>query len=842
MRPLLLLLSIACGPEPRTGPAVDADGDHWVNDAVYPNADCDDQDPSIFPRAPELCDGVDNDCDGLIDEDDDVVDAPTWYADGDLDGFGSIDHPWVTCEQPDGYVEDATDCDDRTESINPNGVELCDEVDNDCDGEIDEPGALGPSTFYRDADGDGFGDPGFREEACSPSDGFVDDNTDCDDTRPSINPDAPEVCDAFDRDEDCDGLIDDADDDVTGRTTWYVDADRDTHGVTDTTALACEQPEGFSATADDCDDTNRAVNPSAREVCGDGIDNDCDGLIDGADEAPDVSWYADTDGDGFGDPDAYLSEACDDPGGGSANDGDCDDTDSAVFPGATEVWYDGIDSDCDGWSDFDQDRDGFDSLDFGGTDCDDLDPLVFPGRTDICGDGIDNDCDGVVDACDLDVRLWGEAVGDTAGSALAGAGDVNGDGYADLLVGADREDRGGAAAGAAYLVMGPVSGDQSLADAAAKLVGESTGDHAGISVGGGGDVNGDGYDDLIVGAYDNDAGGASAGAAYLVVGPVSGEVDLSAATARLLGEQPGDFAGYSVAGGGDADGDGVADLLVGAYANDDGGTASGATYLVQGPVSGNLRLWSADAKLTGELAGDQSGWAVAFAGDTDGDGADDILVGAPYAHPGGVYTGALYVVLGGVRGTIELSEADAMYTGRTSGDLVGYSVSAAGDVNNDGFADVLVGGPEEDTGGNDAGAAWLLLGPLDGDHSLQTADATFVGENNDDYAGSAVAGAGDIDSDGFDDLVIGARLDDTRLSNAGAAYLVRGPVSGAVDLATVDAKALGESSSDWAGAAVAGVGDTDLDGSDDVLIGVPFSDDWSSDAGMVWLVLGGGWD
>ena len=842
MRPLLLLLSIACGPEPRTGPAVDADGDHWVNDAVYPNADCDDQDPSIFPRAPELCDGVDNDCDGLIDEDDDVVDAPTWYADGDGDGFGSIDHPWVTCEQPEGYVEDATDCDDRTESINPNGVELCDEVDNDCDDEIDEPGALGPSTFYRDADDDGFGDPGFREEACSPSDGFVDDNTDCDDTLATVNPDAPEVCDAFDRDEDCDGLVDDDDDDVTGRTTWYVDADRDTHGVTDSTLLACEQPEGFSATADDCDDTNRAVNPSAREVCGDEIDNDCDGLIDGADEAPDVSWYADTDGDGFGDPDVYLTEACDDPGGGSANDEDCDDTDGAVYPGATEVWYDGVDSDCDGWSDFDQDRDGFDSLDYGGSDCDDLDPLVFPGRTDICGDGIDNDCDGVVDACDLDVRLWGEDVGDAAGSALAGAGDVNGDGYADLLVGADREDRGGAAAGAAYLVVGPVSGDQSLADAEAKLVGESTGDHAGIAVGGGGDVNGDGYDDLIVGAYDNDAGGASAGAAYLVVGPVSGEVDLSAATARLLGEQPGDFAGFSVAGGGDADGDGIADLLVGAYENDDAGTAAGATYLVEGPVSGNLRLWSADAKLTGALAGDQSGWAVAFAGDTDGDGADDILVGAPYAHPAGVYTGALYVVLGGVGGTLELSSADAMYTGRTSGDLVGYSVSAAGDVNNDGFADVLVGGPEEDTGGNDAGAAWLLLGPLDGDHSLRTADATFVGENNDDYAGSAVAGAGDIDSDGFDDLVIGARLDDTQQSNAGAAYLVRGPVSGAVDLASVDAKALGESTSDWAGAAVAGVGDTDLDGSDDVLIGVPFSDDWASDAGMVWLVLGGGWD
>ena len=180
-------------------------------------------------------------------------------------------------------------------------------------------------------------------------------------------------------------------------------------------------------------------------------------------------------------------------------------------------------------------------------------------------------------------------------------------------------------------------------------------------------------------------------------------------------------------------------------------------------------------------------------------------------------------------------------TGANSGDLAGYSVSGAGDLNNDGFADVILGAPEEDAGGNEAGAAWLFYGPITGEVGVGAADAKFIGENNDDYVGVSVDGAGDLDGDGFGDLVIGARLDDTAASNAGAAYLVRGPVSGQVQLSTVDAKATGGSADSWAGAAVAGIGDTDNDGTDDVLIGVPFSDDWLTDAGEVWLILGGGW-
>ena len=552
-----------------------------------------------------------------------------------------------------------------------------------------------------------------------------------------------------------------------------------------------------------------------------------------------MSWYADTDADGFGDPDVYLGEACDDPGDGAPNDLDCDDTDGSVYPGASETWYDGIDSDCNGLSDFDQDLDGFDSVDFGGDDCDDTDPFVHPGRTDICDDGIDNDCDGVTDPCAFDHTLWGEAAGDIAGSALA-SGDVNGDGFSDLLIGADREDRGGAGAGAAYVVYGPLSGDSNLSAAGAKLIGQEIGDHAGISIDST-DLDGDGFQDVLVGAYDSDLGGASAGTTYVVHGPVTGEVDLDNASAFLLGEQAGDLAGYAVAGGGDINGDGTQDLLIGAYENGDGGASAGAAYLVEGPVTGNLRLWSAGLKIVGEQGGDQAGWDVAFAGDQDGDGVEDLLIGAPYAHPGGVYAGAAYVVDGSQIGTVELDDVGARVLGANSGDLVGYAVANAGDVNNDGYDDLLIGGPEEDSGGNDAGAAWLFFGPVSTSVSVTAADATFQGENNDDYVGGSVAGAGDLNADGRADLVIGAHRDDTTGSDAGAAYLLLGPATGTIDLATVGSKALGVAGDDWAGQAVSTAGDIDNDGFDDVLIGVPFSDDWDTDAGQIWVVRGGGW-
>ena len=246
--------------------------------------------------------------------------------------------------------------------------------------------------------------------------------------------------------------------------------------------------EAFSD-GDDCNDLDAAVHPQAQERPN-GIDDDCDGDIDEG-----VVGGDDRDGDGF-------SEA----------DGDCDDGDGAVNPDATEVWYDGVDQDCDEASDYDADADGYDSEDHSGEDCDDGDAAINPAATETWGDGIDNDCGftgGTISLGFADAKLTGEATYDYAGYSVSGAGDVNGDGWDDLLVGADGEDFGGTVAGAAYLVLGPVSGTVDLGASDAKLSGEAGGDYAGVSVSGAGDVDGDGSDDLLVGAL---------GAAYLVLG------------------------------------------------------------------------------------------------------------------------------------------------------------------------------------------------------------------------------------------------------------------------------------------------------------------------------------
>ncbi len=838
---VLPALVVACSSRefPRV---IDRDGDQWTEDV-----DCNDTDPTIHPFADEYCDEVDNDCDGDIDEEH-AVDKPTWYADADGDGFGAAEYTWALCEQPVGYVDNADDCDDLNVEFKPGAIEICDQLDNDCDGEVDEPGAVDPPTWYRDADGDGYGDAGNRTEGCLPPTGYVDNPDDCDDQRADVNPDAPEVCDPFDIDENCNGLADDFDPSPGGRYTWYYDEDRDTHG--DERALevleACEQPEGYAATADDCDDLDRTVNPSSREVCGDGIDNDCNGLVDGADTARDVDWWTDADVDGYGDPTLYWGKACDNPGGQATNPDDCDDSDAAIYPGAVEVWYDGVDGDCGGDDDFDADADGDPAAAWGGQDCDDADPTVRSGINEICGDGIDNDCDGVIDACDVTGRLIAAAGGDTLGGAISGAGDLNGDGFADWLIGADREDTNGAGAGAVYVMFGAVSGEVDVStQAGAVLRGQSLGDHAGVAVAGPGDVDGDGIGDLLIGAYDTDYGGAGAGSAYVISGPVSGELSLSVAVSRLDGEVAGDQAGYSVAGPGDVDGDGLADILVGAFENDDNGAASGAVYLFEGPVTGNYRLWAADARILGELPGDQAGWALSAGGDVNGDGLADLFMGAPNAHADGVYTGAAYLVLGAPRGTFDLTEADAKLKGANAGDLAGYAVAGGGDVDGDGYDDLVVGAPEADLGGSASGATYIVHGPVSGRVVLTAADTVLVGENTDDQAGASVAVSPDVDGDGLADLLIGARLDDTNGSNAGAAYIVRAVTTGTIDLGAQAGKVLGEAQGDWAGAAVAGVGDLNNDGFGDMAVGVPFydisPDATERDAGAVWLMMGGGW-
>ncbi len=266
----------------------------------------------------------------------------TYYLDADGDGYGDADESVNDTSQPDGYVLDATDCDDTDPFISPAATEIPnDDIDQDCDG-------LDSAYYYADSDGDGYGDAGIAVITSDEPEGYVADSTDCDDTSDLVFPGAAEVCgDGID--QDCDGGDTLCDDDGGGGdggtgATYFLDADGDGYGDPNNSIVAATQPAGYVTNNSDCDDTNATAYPGGVEVCGDGIDQDCDG-----EDVPCVmvTYYRDSDGDGYGDPDVTI-ENYSPPAGYVTGNTDCNDSDASVYPGAAETCGDGIDQDCDG--------------------------------------------------------------------------------------------------------------------------------------------------------------------------------------------------------------------------------------------------------------------------------------------------------------------------------------------------------------------------------------------------------------------------------------------------------------------------------------------------------------
>jgi len=363
---------------------------------VLDHTDCDDTDAAIHPNATEICNDLDDNCDGQIDE---GVQS-TFYADADGDGYGNAAVSQMACSAPSGFVNDNTDCNDNNAQIHPGAQEVCNDIDDDCDGLVDE-GAL--NTYYADADGDGYGNPAISQDACSAPNGYVLDNTDCDDTKPGVNPGAPEICNGLD--DDCDGLEDEG-----VQSTFYADADWDGYGDANVTMQSCGPDEGFVANNTDCDDTNPNIHDGAAEICN-GLDDDCDGLVD---EDVLSTFYADNDGDGYGDLNITIL-ACSAPPGYVNDPNDCNDSNDQIHPGAPET-CNGLDDDCDGLVDegdiCDEDGDGYTIAE---GDCDDTNPNIYPGALEICN-SLDDDCDGFVDEnvgttwyADADSDGYGEA-------------------------------------------------------------------------------------------------------------------------------------------------------------------------------------------------------------------------------------------------------------------------------------------------------------------------------------------------------------------------------------------------------------------------------------------------
>ncbi len=628
----------------------DADADGWVN-LVLGGDDCDDHNATVYPGAVEVCDELDNNCDGVVDE---GVTTPYW-PDADTDGFGDPDGRVDVCAWPEGYVTEATDCDDANAVAWPNNPEVCDEADNNCDGVIDE-GVQ--TTYYGDADADGWGDISVTTAACAAPTGFVGSAGDCIDTDASVSPSASEVCH--------DGL------------------DNDCDGTSNACALTGTESLGV---ADAQLRGEGTYNYAGQSVAGGDVDGDgLSDLLIGA-------WGNDDGGNGAGT--AYVVSG---PVSGVS------DLSIATGQLVGETSGDGA-----GWSMAgvgDWNGDGFGDVAVGAFGYDD--GVTDTGRVYVVLGPVTGD--RLLSLADL--TLTGEDYNDQAGYSIGAAGDVDDDGHVDLLVGAWGDDDGGTAAGAAYVAFGNTSGSVDLALAHVKIVGEAANDFAGNAVDGVGDTDGDGVDDAVVGAYGESTGGAAAGAAYLLLGPLSGTIDLSAADATFIGEERADDAGCAVSPAGDTDGDGLADVLVGAYGNDYGGSGTGAAYvLLGGAHAGEVDLSAADAKVVGEHSDDNAGWSLSTAGDMDGDLRDDILIGAHREDAGGSASGSVYLVYGPIASLYDLGSADAKLTGERSDDYAGSSVAGVGDTDGDGKGDILVGAPNEDYGANYlGGSAYLVLG------------------------------------------------------------------------------------------------------------------------------------
>jgi hypothetical protein len=367
---LALLLGACAEPE-----LIDVDGDGYFANAENPvDQDCDDLDAAMYPTNTEICDGLDNDCNGDID--DDAEGAIEWFPDRDRDGYGygtPDTEPVLSCVRPDAHATSRDDCNDNDGAIHPNALERCNDLDDNCD-LVPDDGVLKDAEWFLDRDRDGYGGGEMVGEGCQLDPEWVRTDSDCNDVVDAINPNAREVCDSADND--CDGLVDGADPDVSGARTYFIDEDEDGYGNVLGGFVSCTRPDGFVENFDDCNDADDDQNPT-------------------------TTWYIDLDRDGFGVPGTtWPHRQCWQPIGYSINAYDCDDADPESW--GTRPWFP------------DADRDGYGGPQVVGygcvprvgwvrepTDCDDRVAVLSPDQQEVC-DGIDNDCDGLTDVNDPD--------------------------------------------------------------------------------------------------------------------------------------------------------------------------------------------------------------------------------------------------------------------------------------------------------------------------------------------------------------------------------------------------------------------------------------------------------
>lgn len=845
----------------------DGDGDP---DLACGGGDCDDADATRSSLASEVCSGatIDEDCDGRIDEGVEVA----LHDDADHDGYGTPASTTMGCPGAD-LVADGTDCDDTRADVSPGASELCgNAVDDDCDASVDE---LGPTTFYLDADGDGFGVAGttMLGTSCTPPTGYAANAADCDDLRYATHPGSTS--------DPCNGLDDDCALGVAGGgVDPREDADGDRHG----NPTACRGSSGWPP--DDCDDTQASVHPGASEICN-RIDDDCSS---GGGVAPEE----DVDDDGYA---PRFAARCN----GGFPTTDCNDAVATIHPDAPEL-CNRIDDDCSNLSTIDtsapaedQDRDLHAPIAAACTggypkdDCNDAVATTYPGAPEVCN-AVDDDCSnpggsgpapggpdrsedqdadfyapasatctGGYPKTDCDdtrasfhpgaptqpPRVLAPAIGTRSASARptfrwASTGDAC---VAAPTWEISADDSCPSATTCSIFMASPevrATGLTSTTYAAATSLATGRSYYhvrectptsgcgpwsviRWIDVGRvANDLNGDGHADLAVGAPDFiDGNGWHGGRVYVYYGTASGlpatpSLTIDPPWSPIVAEQR---FGSSVAIG-DLTGDGIGDLAVGAV---------GSVYLYPGSASG----LSTSSPSSGNVSTTATSVSVAVVGDVQGDGYEDLAVGV--RAPGDESVTVFYGDASGLSGSGDVQiESPTRFDEPDAG--FGASVAGAGDVDGDGYLDVIVGAPGSDATAHDAGRAYVFRGGL---YDLSAyPDLTLDPPTAQAGAGfgASVAGA-DLDADGFSDLVIGAPTSDGVRTGEGRVVVFRGNEVLARVVSSLALDAPGDEAGARFGASIA-IGDVTGDGVPDLAVGAPGADGTLVDAGRAFVYAG----
>ena len=412
------------------------------------------------------------------------------------------------------------------------------------------------------------------------------------------------------------------------------------------------------------------------------------------------------------------------------------------------------------------------------------------------------------------------------GIAVAGAGDVNGDGYSDVIVGAEDYDNGQTDEGVAFIYLGSAAGINSTAQTFVE--GNLTLSQFGFSVASAGDVNGDGYSDVIVGAYLSSNGQANEGCAFVYHGSASGIINI--VTSILECNQIAASFGISVACAGDVNGDGYSDVIVGATQYDNVESNEGAAFVFQGSATGITTV--AVAILESNQASAQMGRGVASGGDVNGDGYSDVIVGAPQYDNPESNEGAAFVYHGSATG-INSTAALMLESNQVSADF-GRSVAGAGDVNSDGYSDIIVGIPLYDNGQSTEGAAFVFHGSATGINTPVAAQLECNQANA--QMGISVGGAGDVNGDGYSDVIVGAFQYTNGENVEGAFFVYHGSATGVNTTAAIQVESNEESA--HMGNSVAGAGDVNGDGYGDIIVGAYTFSNGETGEGAAFVYLG----